>query len=91
MRRGEAQLVSYARPSLPFKIDQATEHATVALDVQPGEVLLLYTDGVVDAENREGNPFGLDRLQGALCQQGAVAGAGVVCRARACGRASGGG
>jgi sigma-B regulation protein RsbU (phosphoserine phosphatase) len=72
MRCGEAQLVGLPRPSLPLAIDEATEYASVVLDAQPGDVLLLYTDGVVDAENREGNPFGVDRLRSALCQHAAL-------------------
>jgi sigma-B regulation protein RsbU (phosphoserine phosphatase) len=32
----------------------------------PGGLMLLYTDGVVEAENLNGEPFGLERLQDAL-------------------------
>jgi sigma-B regulation protein RsbU (phosphoserine phosphatase) len=36
--------------------------------VEPGDVLLLYTDGIVDSENRQSGPFGTDRLRSTLRQ-----------------------
>ena len=36
------------------------------LTFQPGERLVLYTDGVVDAINRSDEPFGMERLHGVL-------------------------
>ena len=42
--------------------------------IEPGDTLLLYTDGVVDALNPEGESFGLDRLlAGAAARRGATA------------------
>jgi serine phosphatase RsbU (regulator of sigma subunit) len=34
--------------------------------LQPGETLLLYTDGIVEAENQHGEQFGLERLKEAM-------------------------
>jgi sigma-B regulation protein RsbU (phosphoserine phosphatase) len=31
-----------------------------------GDVLVLFTDGLVDAENEQGEPFGADRLRAVL-------------------------
>ncbi|MDD5735239.1 MAG: SpoIIE family protein phosphatase [Methanothrix soehngenii] len=32
------------------------------IPVQPGDVMVIYSDGVVEAENEDGEPFGLERL-----------------------------
>lgn len=32
----------------------------------PGDVLVLYSDGVTDAENTEGEPFGHERLKASV-------------------------
>lgn len=45
-------------PSAPFGYGQTT--------LAPGDLLVLYTDGFVEAENPEGEEYGLDRLQ-AVC------------------------
>ncbi|MCW2614175.1 MAG: phosphatase [Frankiales bacterium] len=52
-------------PSLPLGLglvaqDEVTVPAEIAL--QPGDRVLLYTDGVVEARSPQGEEFGLDRL-----------------------------
>jgi sigma-B regulation protein RsbU (phosphoserine phosphatase) len=34
------------------------------LSLLPGDTLLLYTDGLTEAENPHGEEYGIDRLQG---------------------------
>ncbi len=36
------------------------------MNLEPEDVLLVYTDGVVDARNKAGDAFGKKRLQGLL-------------------------
>ena len=36
------------------------------LEYQAGDVMLLYTDGIVEARNEEGEEFGYDRLKKVL-------------------------
>ena len=36
------------------------------LEIKPGEVLVLYTDGISEAQNREDAFYGIDRLERAL-------------------------
>lgn len=45
--------------------DAAYEAHTFTL--QPGDAFLLYTDGIIDALNRDYEEFGLERLQSLLC------------------------
>jgi serine phosphatase RsbU (regulator of sigma subunit) len=39
------------------------ECATNTIALQPNDVLIIYTDGVTEANDAEGNEFGEDRLQ----------------------------
>jgi sigma-B regulation protein RsbU (phosphoserine phosphatase) len=70
LRGDEASVIGRPQSSLPLGIVEEADYVAVAFDVQPGDVLLVYTDGVVDAENRQSEPFGIERLQSALRQHG---------------------
>ena len=41
-------------------IDKVTEDQT--LQLQPGDLMILYTDGLIESRNRAGKPFGFERL-----------------------------
>jgi phosphoserine phosphatase RsbU/P len=45
---------------------QATRYHTYYHTFKPGEILVLYTDGVTEAMNAEGEEFGRDRLVAAV-------------------------
>jgi sigma-B regulation protein RsbU (phosphoserine phosphatase) len=45
-------------PEIAYKVDE--------MEVKPGDFLVLYTDGIVEAENPEGEQYSLDRLTGFL-------------------------
>jgi sigma-B regulation protein RsbU (phosphoserine phosphatase) len=47
-------------------IDKVTEDQT--LQLQPGDLMILYTDGLIESRNTAGKPFGYDRLA-ALVEQ----------------------
>jgi serine phosphatase RsbU (regulator of sigma subunit) len=38
----------------------------ITVSVEPGDVLVLYSDGVTDAENEQGAPFGPERLKASV-------------------------
>jgi sigma-B regulation protein RsbU (phosphoserine phosphatase) len=69
---------AYARPpkrkgqgdgfplNLPLAIDLNTHYGQLTISMAPGDRLFVYTDGVIDAPNPEGESFGLDRLKDAL-------------------------
>lgn len=56
--------------SLPFGLGQ-NEAAVAKRTLQPGDSLLLYTDGVVEAQTPDGEEFGLDRLTDQLEREAA--------------------
>jgi sigma-B regulation protein RsbU (phosphoserine phosphatase) len=58
------------RGGLPLGIDEAAAFGEIRLELDPGEALLLYTDGVVDAESEALESFGLQRLMEAVKQNG---------------------
>jgi Stage II sporulation protein E (SpoIIE) len=67
LRDGRAVKILEVSPMLPFGLGRSfgapDTTATVGFEqLQPGDLLLLYTDGVTEARSPEGDFFGLDRL-----------------------------
>jgi serine phosphatase RsbU (regulator of sigma subunit) len=54
--------------TLPFGLGTGTP-AVASRDLEPGDAVLLYTDGVTDAHTPDGDLFGLERLVDLLEQQ----------------------
>lgn len=48
-------------PALPFGVGSDGDHV-VRTSLQPGDTVVLYTDGVVEARGPDGTEFGVDRL-----------------------------
>ncbi len=68
-RRGDV-VMPLRRPGLPLGADNTGVFESVieegVLPMQPGDLMLLYTDGLTETMNRDGELFGLDRLREAL-------------------------
>lgn len=64
VRNGGALDEQPQRPALPLGLGMAArdDARTTELSLQPGDRVLLYTDGVVEARSPEGEEFGLERL-----------------------------
>ena len=57
---------SFARldtEGMPIGIELDVEYGQASCSLQPGDVVVLFTDGVVEAMNGELEQFGLERLQ----------------------------
>jgi serine phosphatase RsbU (regulator of sigma subunit) len=63
-RDGDVQLLETGGPLLGAL--QGAEFASGELMLEPGDTLVVYSDGVVECRNPEGEEFGLDRLIAAL-------------------------
>lgn len=50
-------------PALPLGIVAAMEYGSTELRLEPGDRLTLYTDGVLEARNAEGELFGFERMR----------------------------
>lgn len=54
---------------LPLALLPGHPYTEVAIRVSDGDMLFFYTDGVVEAENEAGEPFGLERLERLLTER----------------------
>lgn len=55
-----------ALDGLPLGIDEDYHYQELSIQMKPGDVLILYTDGVVEAMDPQGALFGFERLQDLL-------------------------
>lgn len=54
------------RPSVPLGVVEDYDYQMIQYPLQPGEQLILFTDGVTEAMNAEREQFGVDRLKTAI-------------------------
>jgi serine phosphatase RsbU (regulator of sigma subunit) len=59
---GEAALVNIEGDTLPLGIVEDVEYQETRLQLSPGDKVIFYTDGIVEAMNEQGAMFGFDRL-----------------------------
>jgi sigma-B regulation protein RsbU (phosphoserine phosphatase) len=65
LRRGEVNELC-SGGSFPIGLIEQATFKAARIQLEPGDTLLLYTDGVTEAEDRGQNLFGADRLKEAL-------------------------
>ena len=73
IRNGSVLPDAWQASSLPLGLGLIAHEESVPdeLSLQPGDRVLLYTDGVVEARSPEGEEFGLDRLMDLLVRESA--------------------
>lgn len=55
-------------PNIPVGVMEDTEYEQQHAHIEPGSMIVLYTDGVVEAANRSGDLYGKDRLRRLLAR-----------------------
>ncbi|MCD6187660.1 MAG: SpoIIE family protein phosphatase [Desulfuromusa sp.] len=61
-KKREQYLKTLDTEGLIFGIKEDISFEQKATDLEPGDILLLYTDGIIEAENRDKVFFGIERL-----------------------------
>jgi phosphoserine phosphatase RsbU/P len=62
MRRGTVSEL-YSGGSFPIGLVEGASYTSSSIQLEPNDTLLLYTDGVTEAENRDGKLYQEDRLE----------------------------
>ena len=65
---------------LPLGVFEDSRYSESVVDFLPGDVLVLYTDGVTEARNAKDESFGLERLERLVRRESGLR-AGAICRA----------
>jgi serine phosphatase RsbU (regulator of sigma subunit) len=69
-RKEQQQLETLDAEGLIFGIKQNVNFEQKIAHLAPGDLLLLYTDGIIEAEDNQGEFFGLERLGNLLQESG---------------------
>jgi len=78
LRSGDAAVATIAATGLPIGMFSSGSFTRQTLRLAPGDVLLLYTDGLSEAQNQAGAEYGLDRARAVLTRSGSRPAAGIV-------------
>ena len=66
LRRQGGEIVKLGSGSFPLGLRPRLELTAADDEFLPGDLLLLYTDGIPEALDEQGEAFGFDRLQSSL-------------------------
>jgi len=79
IRRADGTVDQIASGGLPLGILGAARYSTVDRQLDPGDLLLLYTDGLTEAEDEDEEEFGVERVEAVVAALEEV-GAEAACR-----------
>jgi phosphoserine phosphatase RsbU/P len=63
----QGQSAAVCAEGFPLGMFPGVTYEAVNLTTEPGNVIVFISDGILDAENAQGEMYGLDRLSGLLC------------------------
>lgn len=67
LRRASGECVWLETAGFPLGTLAGEEWRELRLDLQPGDVVLLFSDGIIEAMDERREMFGFDRLTGVMC------------------------
>ncbi len=65
---GRLEFIGEEEKGLPLGIDSNASYQTVSVDLEAGDVVVLYTDGLTDITNRDGSMFGQARVEALVAE-----------------------
>jgi len=69
LREGRDMPLSIESPSLPLGVRGEITTHTVELTLEEGDTILYLSDGIIEAQDERGEPFGFEQLEQLLSQQ----------------------
>jgi hypothetical protein len=69
MRRRSGSVSEVGHGSFPLGAMKRSEYQEDQVDLEPGDVILVYSDGLVETSNNQEEQYGWDRLHSALASQ----------------------
>jgi serine phosphatase RsbU (regulator of sigma subunit) len=69
LREGQTAPISIESPSLPLGVRSDHVARTVEMDLVEGDTIVYLSDGIIEAQNSDGDPFGFEQLELILTQQ----------------------
>lgn len=67
---GRVDTIGEDQKGFPLGVDPSAEYESLTIQLAPGEVLTVYTDGITEAMNAENKLYGYDRLVDQIKQAG---------------------
>ena len=69
LRQGEATAIQIESPSLPLGVRHELVTRTATLELKEGDSIVYLSDGIIEAQDPNGEPFGFEQLENLLGQQ----------------------
>ncbi|HEX7707952.1 MAG TPA: SpoIIE family protein phosphatase [Thermoanaerobaculia bacterium] len=69
LRRGSAQPTPIEAPSFPLGVRPNLETLTVETDLTEGDAIVYLSDGIIEAQDENGEPLGFDKLEHLLGEE----------------------
>ncbi|MGA7159976.1 MAG: PP2C family protein-serine/threonine phosphatase [Bacteroidota bacterium] len=63
VRKSDGAIVEIRTPNLALAVQPSTKYTEQSVQFNRGDVLILYTDGIIEATNDKAEQFGTDRLK----------------------------
>jgi serine phosphatase RsbU (regulator of sigma subunit) len=69
LRLGDPAVIAIESPSLPLGVREHITAQTVEIDLKEGDAIVYLSDGIVEAQDENGDPLGFDHLEALLTTQ----------------------